>query len=406
MDPRKINIHDYSYVLPEEKIAKYPLPERDTSKLLVYRKGNITSDFYYNISHHLTANSLMVFNNTRVVEARLLFQKPSGGVIEVFCLEPAGKYSDITSGMSQQGTVLWKCLIGGASKWKYGMTLEKKVSFETGELILFAKIVERNTDSFIIELSWQPESFSFAEVLHFAGAIPLPPYIKREVEESDRERYQTIYAIESGSVAAPTAGLHFSDKIFKTLELKNIRREYITLHVGAGTFKQVKSETMADHEMHAEFFEVQKEFIASLLFAKDVIAVGTTTARTLESLYWLGVKLSINPSLNEEEMKLQQWEAYELPQDVPADEAISSLINWMERKQIQVLITKTSLLIAPGYKLRVIHALVTNFHQPQSTLLLLVAAVAGPQWKKIYDFALQNDFRLLSYGDGCLIYVD
>ena len=406
MDPRKINIHDYSYVLPEEKIAKYPLPERDTSKLLVYRKGNITSDFYYNISHHLPANSLMVFNNTRVVEARLLFQKPSGGVIEVFCLEPAGKYSDITSGMSQQGTVLWKCLIGGASKWKHGMTLEKKVSFETGDLILFAKIVERNTDSFIIELSWQPESFSFAEVLHFAGAIPLPPYIKREVEESDRERYQTIYAIESGSVAAPTAGLHFSDKIFKTLELKNIRREYITLHVGAGTFKPVKSETMADHEMHAEFFEVRKEFIASLLFAKNVIAVGTTTARTIESLYWLGVKLSINPSLNEEEMKLQQWEAYELPQDVPADEAISSLINWMERKQIQVLITKTSLLIAPGYKLRVIHALVTNFHQPQSTLLLLVAAVAGPQWKKIYDFALQNDFRFLSYGDGCLIYVD
>jgi len=405
MDPRNIRIHDYSYFLPEEKIARYPLPSRDSSKLLIYEAGNIQEDVYKNIAAHLPEDAQIIFNDTKVIEARLHFQKPTGGVIEIFCLEPSDQYPDITTAMTQHSPVLWNCLIGGASKWKHGMILEKKLKTINNELILTAKIHDREKDTFIIEFNWSPATFAFAEVLHMAGAIPLPPYIKREVEPGDAERYQTIYARESGSVAAPTAGLHFSPAIFSELASKRIKTDYVTLHVGAGTFKPVKSETMDAHEMHPEFFEVGIEFIQSLLLPRKKIAVGTTTARTLESIYWLGVKTMRDPEVHLPDLHLEQWEAYDLPQDVNVKDAINNLVDWMKKNQLENLITKTRLLIAPGYQIRIFNVLVTNFHQPQSTLLLLVAAVSGNNWRKIYDFALQHDYRFLSYGDGCLINV-
>ena len=291
-DPRTLFIKDFTYSLPEERIAKYPLSERDASKLLIYKQGNITEEIYRNIADHIPGDTLLVFNDTRVVEARLLFQKPTGGIIEIFCLEPHPQYPDITTAMLQQEKVLWHCLIGGASKWKRGQLLEKKIKHNLTDLILNARYIEKTGDSFVVELSWNVPSLSFAEVLHLFGAIPLPPYIKREAETRDAERYQTVYAHHDGSVAAPTAGLHFTQTIFEKLKAKNIQKGFVTLHVGAGTFKPVKTEVMHDHEMHAEYFTVSRSFIKNLIahLDKNIIAVGTTSLRTLESLYWLGVK--------------------------------------------------------------------------------------------------------------------
>ncbi len=417
-NPRNIYIQDYNYSLPEEKIAKYPLANRDDSKLLVYYKGKITEDVYKNIANQLPENSLLIFNNTKVVEARLLFQKATGGVIEIFCLEPHEQYADITTAMLQKEKVFWQCLVGGASKWKSGQVLEKRIQHEEKEIILTANYIEKRTGSFIIELSWTPSNLSFAEVLHFAGAIPLPPYIKREVEEADHERYQTVYAEHDGSVAAPTAGLHFTDSIFDQLEKKNIQKDFVTLHVGAGTFKPVKSETMEEHDMHAEWIDVSKETIQNILnnLDKNIIAVGTTSLRTIESLYWIGRRTELRSvkGLSEQssDSQISQWEAYELAEkNIKAKDALQSLLNWMTESKMKRLVTKTQILIAPGYKFKIIKGLITNFHQPQSTLLLLVAALIGDDlttgqagWKKIYDYAMQNDFRFLSYGDGSLLW--
>jgi S-adenosylmethionine:tRNA ribosyltransferase-isomerase len=410
-DPRKLSIKDFTYSLPEEKIAKYPLSERDASRLLIYRDGNITEDIYKNIAEQIPSDSLIVFNDTKVVEARLLFQKPSGGVIEIFCLEPHEQYKDITTAMVQRGKVLWQCLIGGASKWKHGHVLEKKIQTAETELILTAKYIEKRIDSFIVELSWQPESLSFAEILHYAGAIPLPPYIKRNAESSDSERYQTVYAHYEGSVAAPTAGLHFTPHVFESLKKKNIEPGFVTLHVGAGTFKPVKAETMQEHEMHAEFIDVSKEIIEQLInnSDKNIIAAGTTSLRTIESLYWLGVKLvnSQESVVNSKKMpELGQWEVYDTPeQNIKAIDALQSLLLWMEKNKLNRLIAKTRIIIAPGYTPRIAKALITNFHQPQSTLLLLVAALIGKDWRKVYEYALQNKYRFLSYGDGSLLWM-
>jgi S-adenosylmethionine:tRNA ribosyltransferase-isomerase len=416
MHPKNISIHDYTYDLPEEKIARYPIAERDASKLLVYKEGNITTDIYRNIDSFLPERSLLIFNNTKVVEARLLFQKATGGVIEIFCLKPHEQYADITSAMLQQEKVLWKCLVGGASKWKRGQVLEKKIAVNKKEIILHASYIEKRTDHFIIELSWSPVNTSFAELLHLAGAIPLPPYIKREAEQSDAERYQTIYAQHDGSVAAPTAGLHFTDTIFENLKKKNIQTDFVTLHVGAGTFKPVKSEIMEEHEMHAEFIDVSVSTIENILSHLDnnIIAVGTTSLRTIESLYWLGVKarkpeLCSGASIPEQSsgIQLSQWEAYELARhNISPTDALNALIEWMHKNKLKRLITKTQILIAPGYKMKIVKGLITNFHQPNSTLLLLVAALTGDDWRKIYDHALQNDFRFLSYGDGSLLWVN
>jgi S-adenosylmethionine:tRNA ribosyltransferase-isomerase len=412
MNPQLLSIADFTYQLPEDRIAKYPLAERDQSKLLVYRNGLISEDIYQHIASHIPADSLLVFNNTKVVEARLLFQKPTGGVIEIFCLEPDAQYPDITTAMLQTGKVLWQCLVGGASKWKPGQVLEKRIGTGSKAIVLTATYIEKKSDSFIIELSWQPSSFSFAEILHAAGAVPLPPYIKRTVEESDKERYQTVYAKYDGSVAAPTAGLHFTETILTDLEKKRIKKDFVALHVGAGTFKPVKAEIMQEHEMHAEFIEVNKETIENILanVSNSIIAVGTTSLRTMESLYWLGLKAG-NQELGVGSpghlLCVSQWEPYELEQQsVPAGIALQSLLDWMQKNKLKKLIAKTQIILAPGYQPKIAKALVTNFHQPGSTLLLLVAALIGEKWRIVYDYALKNDFRFLSYGDGSLLWFD
>lgn len=400
--PKEIRISDYHYDLPDSRIARFPLEERDASKLLIWEDGNISEDVYRNLPSHLPHGASLVFNNTRVVEARILFTKPTGGQIEVFALEPGQQYPDITTAMLQTGSVQWKCMVGGASKWKKGMVLEKQL----GGTILKASIADQLPDCFLLNLQWDSADMSFAELLHRAGLIPLPPYLKRDAEASDSERYQTIYAREEGSVAAPTAGLHFTDRIFEGLREKNIHSRFVTLHVGAGTFKPVKSDTMEDHPMHAEFIDVSRETILELSSDKELVAVGTTSLRTLESLYWMGVKLSINPDLSSAELEMNQWDVYDQLQQhtLPREEALQHLLTYMHNRKMERLICRTRLLIAPGYQPQMISGIITNFHQPQSTLLLLIAALAGPQWREIYHYALNHDFRFLSYGDGSLIW--
>jgi S-adenosylmethionine:tRNA ribosyltransferase-isomerase len=406
MHPKHISILDYTYHLPTDRIARYPLEQRDASKLLVWKNGEINEDSYTNLASYLPEKSLLIFNNTKVVEARLLFQKPSGGTIEIFCLEPAGQYRDITTAMLQQRKVTWNCLVGGAKKWKEG-SLVKNILAGDKQVQLEADKLQQLGDSYLVELRWDAD-ISFAELLHLAGAVPLPPYLERSTEESDKERYQTIYARFDGSVAAPTAGLHFTESIFKKLQQKNIVHDFVTLHVGAGTFKPVKAATMDGHEMHAEFIDVTREQVTTLLqhTTETVVAVGTTSLRTLESLYWLGVKTVLDPWILPEELTLSQWEAYELAvHAVPAEQALQSLLHWMDFQQQDRLITRTQIIIAPGYEFRMIKGLITNFHQPQSTLLLLVAAITPGGWKNIYDYALAHDFRFLSYGDGSLLWL-
>ena len=412
-DPRTISIKDYTYSLPEDRIAHYPLLERDDSKLLIYKDGKITKDIFRDIASHIPDKSLLIFNNTKVIEARLLFQKPTGGVIEIFCLEPHRQYADITTAMLQKEKVWWQCLVGRAAKWKAGQVLEKKINDGSKEIILRASFIEKKDDTFTIELSWTPVTLSFAEVLNHIGAVPLPPYIKRAPEKSDKERYQTVYADSDGSVAAPTAGLHFTNLIFGNLKEKDIQTDYVTLHVGAGTFKPVKSETMQEHDMHAEWIDVRKTTIENILqnLGNNIIAVGTTSLRTIESLYWLGVKQSTvhgqqSTEKPESSISLLQWEAYELAEkNIPVKDALQALLSWMSKNNMERFVTKTQILIAPGYVFKIVKGLITNFHQPQSTLLLLVAALIGEDWRKVYDYALQHDFRFLSYGDGSLLWL-
>lgn len=408
MHPKNLQIKDFTYSLPEERIARYPLEQRDASKLLVYKNGQIEESIYRDIDCFLPGNSLLIFNNTKVVEARLLFTKPSGGIIEIFCLEPADLYADIATAMAQKGKVYWKCLVGGASKWKRGMMLSKLIQKGEHKIELQAEISERLPDCFIIKLEWTPIEQSFAEILHFAGLVPLPPYLHREVESADKERYQTVYACYDGSVAAPTAGLHFTPNIFARLTAKNIETGFVTLHVGAGTFKPVKSESIGEHEMHSEFLDVSRETIEKIFeyFGGHIIAVGTTSLRLIESLYWMGVKIFANPTINIQELEILQWEPYEGLHSVDVKKALEALLDWMKNNRLSRLITKTQIMIAPGYDLKIASGIVTNFHQPQSTLLLLIAAIIGDKWKVLYNYALENNFRFLSYGDGCLLFND
>lgn len=408
MHPAQLHIQDFTYNLPEHRIAKYPLPERDESKLLVYKQGEITEDRYRNITAHIPEGALLVFNDTKVVEARLKFQKPSGGVIEIFCLAPHSQYPDISTAMLQHGKVWWNCLVGGASKWKHGTLLEKTIHrIGHEEIVLKAAIVERLPDSFTIELTWNPATISFAEILHGAGLLPLPPYMKRDAQESDLDRYQTIYAVQDGSVAAPTAGLHFTNAIFESFAGKNIHTDFVTLHVGAGTFKPVKADSMKEHIMHSEFIDVKRKSIEALLQnIGRVFCVGTTAMRTVESLYWMGVKIKHNPGIDIKDVMITQWEVYDewMKYSTSAEDSLHALLQWMGNNNMQRLITQTQILIAPVYTPAIISGLITNFHQPQSTLLLLVAALIGDDWRKVYDYALDNDFRFLSYGDGCLLF--
>lgn len=411
MHPKDISISDFTYQLPEERIAAFPLEERDASKLLIYKKGHISEDIYKNIADHIPAGSLLVFNNTKVIQARILFQKPTGGVIEIFCLEPYEAVNEYNVIMNKKGSVKWKCMIGGASKWKEG-SLEirnKESGIRNEEVMMRASLVEKLPDAYVVELSWQPADYSFAEVLGLFGDMPLPPYIKRKAEAADKDRYQTIYAKQEGSVAAPTAGLHFTENIFASFDKKNISKAYVTLHVGAGTFKPVKSAVLQGHEMHSEWIDINIETIEQLLAnSGNIIAVGTTSLRTIESLYWMGVKIILQSNISIEQLPIHQWDVYEAPLAAAiftVTEAMQALLQWMKKNELQRLFTHTQILIAPGYQYKVAKAIITNFHQPQSTLLLLVAAAVGNDWKRLYAYAMEKDFRFLSYGDGSILFV-
>ena len=404
MHPKNLSISDFDYDLPEEKIPAFPLEERDASRLLVYQSNKISEDKFKSVSNYIPKHSLLVFNKTKVVPARIVFIKTTGGAIEIFCLEPDDRYRELSSAMYETGNVYWKCLVGGASKWKNGQILEKSFSINEKLVILNARFISKKDDHFIIEFFWTPAELSFAFILQSAGAIPLPPYIKREVTEADQQRYQTVYAEREGSVAAPTAGLHFTKEIIDSLIEKGIVSDYVTLHVGAGTFKPVKTEIIADHVMHSEWLDVSIQSVRSLRnhLGRNIVAVGTTSLRTIESLYWLGRKIILsNP---DEIPSVSQWEPYENKKTIPAIDALSALIDFMERKNLDNLVSKTGIIIAPGYNFQVANGLVTNFHQPRSTLLLLVAAFIGEKWKNVYDYALKNNFRFLSYGDGSILW--
>ena len=402
----QLQIDNFSYDLPEGRIAKYPLSERDLSKLAIFKDGIISEDIYKNIHEYIPENSLLIFNNTKVIHARIHFRNSTGGRIEIFCLEPADD-SELAFAMSQIKSSRWKCLVGRVNKWK-----EKVIQAKFGSVSIQAEVISKTNDFFIIEFRWEPEPFSFAEVLEIAGEMPIPPYLNRDSEKIDIERYQTIYSTEEGSVAAPTAGLHFTNRIFEKFELKNISDEYVTLHVGAGTFKPVKSKIIQDHVMHSEWIEVNRSTIEKLISSfdrnqpKKVIPVGTTSLRTVETLYWMGVKAGQlkNPLI--EDLEIKQWDAYNLRDDLSPLLSLSVLLKRMNELQIEKLICKTQILIAPPYKLKIAKGLITNFHQPNSTLLLLIASIVGEKWKDIYDYALKNNFRFLSYGDGCLLFAD
>ena len=401
MDTRHIQISDYNYALPDERIAKYPLLQRDHSKLLLYRQGEVSDDVFYNLPGHLPQGALMVFNNTRVIQARMHFRKSTGALIEIFLLEPACP-ADYEQMFQTRGRCSWLCLVGNLKKWKEG-TLTRTLNVEHGALNITATRKGEQGTSHLIEFEWDNSQVSFAELIDAAGELPIPPYLNRDTEESDKTTYQTVYSKIKGSVAAPTAGLHFTPEVLADLDAHGIEREELTLHVGAGTFKPVKSEQMEGHEMHTEYISVRRETITKLLNHDcKAIAVGTTSVRTLESLYYMGLKVFRHPELSEEQLHVFQWEPYEAG-DRTAAEALKALADWMDSREMKVLHSSTQIIICPGYDYKIVRMLVTNFHQPQSTLLLLVSAFVGGDWHKIYDYALAHDFRFLSYGDSSLL---
>jgi S-adenosylmethionine:tRNA ribosyltransferase-isomerase len=400
MENSELLLRDFDYNLPQAFIADFPLVERHSSKLLIYQKGSIKDDLFFHLSSYLPQCSTLILNNTRVIEARIFFKKATGGIIEIFCLEPFNSH-DVSAAMFQTQKIQWKCFIGGASKWAPKELLLKTVFIQNAPVEFKATYIEKRPDHFIIEFTWNTHH-TFAEVLHAAGAIPLPPYIKRKAIEKDAITYQTIFAEKKGSVAAPTAALHFTSPVFKSLGEKKICTSYVTLHVGAGTFKPVKTENIAGHQMHAESFSVSAITVNEILNAETIVAAGTTSLRTLESLYWLGVKLIKNKIFYDE---LQQWEAYDLEHSaIGYKESLQALLHYMQEIKKDELFCRTSLLIVPGYQFKSANALITNFHQPRSTLLLLVAAFIGNDWKKVYDHALKNNYRFLSYGDSSLLW--
>jgi S-adenosylmethionine:tRNA ribosyltransferase-isomerase len=399
-DPRSLRIADYAYELPDERIARYPLPQRDASKLLIYREGSIEEDTFRHIAVHIPKGATLVLNTAKVVRARMRFQKPTGGLIEIFCLEPHARYPDITTAMEARGQVFWQCLVGGAAKWKEGVA----ISLQKGPLTVYAELYSRNSADFTIRFRWTPEHNTWAEVMEHAGQVPLPPYLNREAEQEDAQSYQTLFAEHEGSVAAPTASLHFTPGVLDELTELGVKTVKVTLHVGAGTFKPVKAEHAGEHEMHGEWIEVPADTIRELIDAKTVIAAGTTALRTLESLYWIGCKTAANPDAALSDLAVSQWEAYQNPSTLPAEAALAALHKWMTKAGLRKLVTRTEIMIAPGYEFRVADGLITNFHQPRSTLLLLVAAFIGEDWKAVYDYALKHDFRFLSYGDTSLLW--
>ena len=403
MKTKEIQIQDYSYALPDERIAKFPIAERDHSKLLIYNKGEVGEDVFYHLPEHLPQGALMVFNNTKVIQARLHFRKETGALIEIFLLEPA-KPADYEQMFQTRDCCQWLCIIGNQKKWKEG-ALSRTLEINGKQMTITATRKGEAGTSQLIEFQWDGGS-SLAEVIDAIGELPIPPYLNRKAEESDKTTYQTVYSKIKGSVAAPTAGLHFTERVLSDLDQRGIEREELTLHVGAGTFKPVKSATIGEHDMHTEYVAVRRHTIERLLAHNgEAIAVGTTSVRTLESLYYMGLKVLRNPDLKEEDLHVRQWEPYEEVNGEKPEvkEVLQALLDWMVRNDLTVLHSSTQIIIAPGYDYKIVRMLVTNFHQPQSTLLLLVSAFVKGDWRKIYDYALSHDFRFLSYGDSSLL---
>jgi len=403
MKTKEIQISDYSYELADERIAKFPISQRDHSKLLIYNKGVVGEDIFYNLPKHLPEGALMVMNNTKVIQARLHFRKQTGALIEIFLLEPA-EPADYEQMFQQTGRCSWLCLVGNQKKWKEG-PLFKRVEVRGEKIGISAVRLGEQGTSQLIKFEWSGE-VSFAEILDVLGELPIPPYLNRETQESDKTTYQTVYSKIKGSVAAPTAGLHFTERVLQDVDARGIEREEVTLHVGAGTFKPVKSATIGEHAMHTEYIAVRRQTIERLIAHHgEAIAIGTTSVRTLESLYYMGLKVMANPDIAEEELHVGQWEPYQEVRDegLEVREVLQVLLDWLDRHELTVLHSSTQIMIAPGYDYKIVKMLVTNFHQPQSTLLLLVSAFVHGDWRKIYDYALSHDFRFLSYGDSSLL---
>ena len=419
METKHIHISDYNYPLPDERIAKFPLAQRDQSKLLVYRHGQVSDDRFCHLPQYLPEGALMVFNNTKVIQARLHFRKETGALIEIFLLEPA-QPADYELMFQSRERCSWYCLVGNLKKWKEG-TLSRTITIGGETLTVRATRGQLHGTSYEILLEWDRPTISFSEIIETMGELPIPPYLNRETQESDKTTYQTVYSKIKGSVAAPTAGLHFTPQVLADLDAHHIDREELTLHVGAGTFKPVKSEEIAGHEMHTEYIAVRRQTLEKLLaHGCEAIAVGTTSVRTLESLYYMGLKVLANPDVTEAQLHVDQWEPYEREEGkvksekfaaadereegkVKSEDSIRALLAWMDRNDLQTLHSSTQIIIAPGYDYKIVKMLVTNFHQPQSTLLLLVSAFVHGDWHTIYDYALAHDFRFLSYGDSSLL---
>jgi len=397
-----IYIDEYDYSLQDERIAKYPLTKRDSSKLLLYKNNTITESRFSNIADFLPGNALLVYNNTRVIQARLVFYKETGARVEVFCLEPLTP-ADYAQSLGAITECIWKCMVGNLKKWKEG-TLSKNVEIDGKSCTFVAKHLQTEGNTHSIHFGWDNADIHFADILEKAGELPIPPYLHRKTEESDLTSYQTVYSKIKGSVAAPTAGLHFTDDVFNSLEPKNIEIEEVTLHVGAGTFQPVKTRDIAEHHMHTEVISVHKSTIEHLQKKLgNIIAVGTTSVRTLESLYYIGLSLQQNRTLGKENFHVSQWSPYENNEEISTSDALQKILDYLDANNLTTLHAETQIMIKPGYQFRVVNGIITNFHQPKSTLLLLVSAFVGGNWKTIYDYALTNDFRFLSYGDSSLL---
>lgn len=401
-ETKHIKISDYNYPLPDERIAKFPLPVRDQSKLLVYRHGEVSETRFTSLPDYLEAGELMIFNNTKVIQARLHFRKETGALIEIFCLEPI-QPNDYVLNFQQTSHAAWLCMIGNLKKWKEG-SLHKEMNVKGHTITLTATRGECRGTSHWVDFTWDNPEITFADILEVFGELPIPPYLNRETQESDKETYQTVYSKIKGSVAAPTAGLHFTERVLQALRDKGVDLEEVTLHVGAGTFKPVKSEEIEGHEMHTEYISVNRQTIEKLIaHGGKAIAVGTTSVRTLESLYYIGVTIASHPDAGQEELHVRQWQPYETHPTMTTVESLQQILDYMKRHKLEALHTSTQIIIAPGYTYHIVQKMVTNFHQPQSTLLLLVSAFVKGDWRTIYDYALAHDFRFLSYGDSSLL---
>lgn len=401
-ETKHIKISDYNYPLPDERIAKFPLPVRDQSKLLVYRHGEVSETRFTSLPDYLEAGELMIFNNTKVIQARLHFRKETGALIEIFCLEPI-QPNDYVLNFQQTSHAAWLCMIGNLKKWKEG-SLHKEMNVKGHAITLTATRGECRGTSHWVDFTWDNPEITFADILEVFGELPIPPYLNRETQESDKETYQTVYSKIKGSVAAPTAGLHFTERVLQALRDKAVDLEEVTLHVGAGTFKPVKSEEIEGHEMHTEYISVNRQTIEKLIaHGGKAIAVGTTSVRTLESLYYIGVTIASHPDAGQEELHVRQWQPYETHPTMTTVESLQQILDYMKRHELEALHTSTQIIIAPGYTYHIVQKMVTNFHQPQSTLLLLVSAFVKGDWRTIYDYALAHDFRFLSYGDSSLL---